>query len=212
MFEQILNMFEGLGFFKPFAFIPIYIIGTVLFVPTAVHSVGAGILFGVPMGIFLVSISPLISEGGFFLAGRYLSRAWVLKKVATNKKTQALYDAVAEGGWKMVVLIRLSAVLPFSLVNYALGLSKIRFSHYLAASWIGMIPGILLNVYLGSFAGKIILDGHRQKNPAEWILFAVGLIATFAVTIYASVIVKKVLDAHGHLSEELKDSLRVNTP
>ena len=201
MFEQILNMLEGFGFFRPFAFIPIYVIGTMLFVPTVVLSLGAGVLFGVPMGFFLVSVSSLISEGGFFLAGRYLSRAWVLKKVAANKKTQALYDAVAEGGWKMVVLVRLSAVLPFSLVNYALGLSKIRFSHYLAASWIGMVPGILLNVYVGSFVGKIILDGHRQKSPAEWILFAVGLIAMLAMTIYASVVVKKVLDAHSHSSE-----------
>ncbi len=201
MFEQTLNMFEGFGFFRPFVFILIYLIGTVLFVPTVVLSLGAGILFGVPMGFFLVSVSSVMSESGFFLAGRYLSRGWLLKKVATNKKTQALYDSVAEGGWKMVVLVRLSAVLPFSVVNYALGLSKIRFSHYLAASWIGMIPGILLNVYLGSFVGRIILEGHRQKTPAEWILFVVGLIVTLVMTIYATVVVKKVLDAHSHSSE-----------
>lgn len=194
-------MFEGLGFFRPFVFIPVYLIGTVLFVPTVVLSLGAGILFGVPMGFFLVSVSSVISEAGFFWAGRYLSRKWVLKKVATSKKTQALYDAVAEGGWKMVILVRLSAILPFSFVNYALGLSKIRFSHYLAASWIGMIPGILLNVYLGSFVGRIMLEGHRQKNPAEWILFAIGLVATLIMTIYASAVVKKVLDAHSHSSE-----------
>ena len=201
MFEQTLNMLEGLGFFRPFVFIPIYVVGTMLFVPTIVLNLAAGILFNVPMGFLLVSISSVISEAGFFLAGRYLSRGWILKKIATNKKIQALYDAVAERGWKMVLLVRLSAVLPFSLVNYALGLSQISFSHYLAASWIGMIPGILLYVCLGSFLGRIVLEtGQRKKTSAEWALFAVGLLATLVMTIYASAVVKKVLDAHNHPS------------
>ncbi len=206
--EHILNLFDSLGAFRPWVFILIYMIATTFFVPTIVFNLIAGVLFGVPAGFLLVSFSSVISEGGLFLAGRYLSRGWILKKVATTKKTQALYDAVAEGGWKMVILVRLSTALPFSVVNYALGLSQIRFSHYLAASWIGMIPGMLLNVYMGALVGRIIFEGHRQKTPAEWILFAVGLIVMLVMTIYASVVVKKVLDAHEHPSEIANDSFR----
>ena len=197
MYEYILNTFESLGAYQALVFVPMYMLGTLRFVPIGLLNLAAGVLFGVPLGFILVSIATVVTEAIEFEAGRHLTRGWILKKIASNKKIQAVYDMVGEGGWKAVILVRLSAILPFSVVNYTLGLSKIRFGHYLAASWIGMMPGILVSVFLGAFVGRIVFEGDRQKSTAELILLVVGAIATFVITIYASVAVKKAFDTEG---------------
>ena len=103
-------------------------------------------------------------------------------------------DAVAKEGWKTVALLRQTAILPFSMMNYALGLSKITFKSYVLASWIGMMPGQILYVYLGSIAGEMVLEGHqRQKTITEWVFFALGLIVTIGMGIYAAKRVKMIL-------------------
>lgn len=191
MYEQTLDMFESMGDLQRLLFIPIYMIGTILFVPIGLLNIAAGVIFGVPLGFIVVSIATVVTEAIEFQAGRHLTRGWALKKVASNKGIRALYDTVCEGGWKGVVLIRLSTILPFSVVNYTLGLSRIRFLHYLAASWIGMTPGILVSVGLGALVGRIIFEGDRHKTAAEWILFVIGAIATIIITIYAGLAAKK---------------------
>ena len=190
--EQILNSVAAIGFFAPMAFVPIYIIGTILFVPTALLTLAAGALFGVPIGFAVTLASLLASASGVFLAGRNLSREWVIKNVASNKKIQALDNLVAEKGWKIVLLLRLSAIFPFTILNYGLGLTKIRFKHYMLASLIGMVPGTLVYVYLGSLAGIMIFETHlKQKSPIEWALIALGLAATLGLAIYSTLTVKK---------------------
>ncbi len=195
--EHALKIMESLGPFGPLVFVPLFILATTLFFPGALLVLAAGALFGVPLGFALVSVSCVLSAGMVFLAGRHLSRGWILKKVASHKKIKALDDAVAEKGWRMVFLLRLTSVLPFPLLNYALGLSKIRFKEYILASWIGMMPGTLLYVYLGSFAGKTLFTpGEKKNTAAEWVFFALGLIVTLGVTVYATLIVKKALKTH----------------
>lgn len=197
LLEQIFNGVASLGFFAPLEFIPIYMIGTALFVPTAVLTLAAGALFGVPMGFAVALTASLLASSGGFLAGRYLSRGWILKKVAANEKIRAVDDAVSKKGWRLVLLLRFSAILPFTVLNYGLGLSSIRFKDYFYASVIGSIPGTLLYVYLGSLAGKMVFEGDpMQKTPLELAFIAFGLAATLAMGIYSTAIVKKVLRAY----------------
>lgn len=192
LLEQILNGVAALGFFAPAAFVFIYLIGTVLFVPTVIFALAAGALFGVPMGFVVASASSLAVASGGFWMGRNLSRGWILKKVASNKQIRALDDAVAERGWKFVLLLRLSAILPFTILNYALGLSRVRFKDYFSASLIGLIPGTLLYVYLGSLAGKMVFENDlMQKSPIEWVLIGSGLAVTLLMAVYSTLVVKK---------------------
>lgn len=191
---EILNGIQSLGALGPAAFILIYILGTLLFIPMPVLMLAAGALFGVPLGFALVSLSATLSAGGVFLAGRYFSRGWILKKIEAHERIRMLDDAVSKEGWKMVLLLRLAATLPFSLLNYILGLSKISFKHYILTSWIGMMPGMLLYVYLGFFAGKMVFDSNsRQKTALEWAFFVLGFVATLAITVYGAFVAKRAL-------------------
>jgi uncharacterized membrane protein YdjX (TVP38/TMEM64 family) len=149
------------------------------------------------MGFVLASISSVLSAGGSFLAGRYLSRGWMLEKIALNEKIRAVDDAVSQEGWKMVALLRLTSIVPFSAMNYGLGLSRIRFRPYLLASWLGMMPGTLLYVYLGSLAGHLAGAGRPEKLWAEWALSALGLLVTVWVSVRATQIVRNALKTAG---------------
>ena len=190
----ILNNVARLGFFAPLAFIPIHVLATVLFVPTALLALAAGAFFGVPVGFAVALASSLAGASAGFLAGRYLSRGGVLEKAISNKKIQALDNAVAEKGWKIVLLLRLSAICPFMLLNYGLGLSRISFKRHILVSSIGMIPGTLLYVYLGSLAGKMVFSAEPiQKTPLEWACLVVGFSLTIGMGVYATWIVKKSL-------------------
>ncbi len=196
-FKQILSTLGSLGPLGPLAFIPLYVIGTLILVPTSFMNLAAGALFGLPIGFVLASLASLTSAAGVFLAGRYLSRKWLLKKIVSNKKIMALENAITKEGWKMVLLLRFSFIVPFSVMNYSLGLSKIHFKHYILASWLGMTPATFLYVYLGSFAGKIVFEnGQRQTTLFEWIFFVFGLAMTLGGTLYAASIVKKTLQTH----------------
>ena len=193
-FEHLLLTVQTMGALGALVFIPLYILGTLLFIPIAVLMPVAGALFGLPLGFTLVSIASLMSAGCVFLSGRHLSRKWILKKIGSNPKIHALDEALASGGWKVVLLARLSTILPFSVMNYAFGLSKIRFKHYMFATWIGMMPSVLMYVYLGSFTKEIVLDGgHSKKTPAEWALFILGIAMTLGITLYATFFIKNIL-------------------
>lgn len=190
--HQAVTRLEELGPLAPLGYVPFYVAGTLLFFPHPLLIVTAGALFGVPAGFALVSLSSMISAGGVFLAGRYLSRGWLQKKISSNEKVKAIDEAVGREGWKMVALLRSTAVLPFSVMNYALGLSKISFRHYFLASWIGMMPGQLLYVYLGSsFARALALKKDRPPHPLEWVFFGLSIVATVWISVYATKVIKK---------------------
>ncbi len=188
---------ESLGFIAPIAFSLIYVIGTVFFVPTVLFALAAGVLFGLPLGFVVALISSLAASSGFFWAGRYLSRGWVKKIAASNKNIQVIDDLVAEKGWKIVLLLRLSAILPFSILNYGLGLSRVSYKHFILASSVGMVPGTLVYVYLGSLAGTMAFKMDlMKKSPIEWALIVLGLAATVAMAAYSTWIVKNAFQNH----------------
>src|SRR5260370_14601840 len=114
--------------------------------------------------------------------------AWYRSRWASTRRFCALDPAVAAGGFKIVLLTRLSPLFPFTLLNYAFGLTKVRFRDYILASWIGMLPGTLMYVYLGS-TGKEFADvaaGDVEDAPARLVSVFRGLAATVGVTYYLS--------------------------
>jgi len=195
LLRSALDWVGRLGPWGPLIFIAIYILACVLFLPGSILTLGGGVLFGVIKGSIIVSISATLGATCAFLVGRYLARDWVAKKIQPNEKFQAIDEAVAREGWKIVGLTRLSPVFPFNLLNYAYGLTRVSVRAYFFASWIGMMPGTIMYVYIGSLAGEVAKLGSegRTRTSAEWALYIVGLIATIAVTIFITRIARGAL-------------------
>jgi uncharacterized membrane protein YdjX (TVP38/TMEM64 family) len=185
----ILNRIAALGPAAPIAFIAIYVVACVLFVPGSILTIGAGVLFGVVRGSIYVSIGATLGATAAFVLGRYLMRDWVARRIEHNARFRAIDDAVGREGWKIVALTRLSPVFPFNLLNYAFGLTTVSLLDYVAASWAGMIPGTVLYVYIGSISGDLAraASGGAAPRPAgAWVLDVVGFVATVAVAVYAT--------------------------
>ena len=166
--KQGLDWVGQLGPWGPALFIGLYIVATVLFIPGSALGAAAA-----------------------FLVGRYLARNAIARKIEGNERFAAIDKAVANEGWKIVGLMRLSPVFPFTLLNYAFGLTRVKLGHYVLASWIGMMPGTVMYVYLGSLAKAA--SGERTRTTGEWVLYAVGLLATLLVTIFVTRIAKQAL-------------------
>ena len=189
--KQGLDWVGQLGPWGPALFIGLYIVATVLFIPGSALTLGAGALFGVAWGSVYVSIGSTLGATAAFLVGRYLARNAIARKIEGNERFAAIDQAVANEGWKIVGLMRLSPVFPFTLMNYAFGLTRVKLGHYVLASWIGMMPGTVMYVYLGSLAKAA--SGERTRTTGEWVLYAVGLLATLLVTIFVTRIAKQAL-------------------
>ena len=129
-----------------------------------------------------------------FLISRYLARDRMTRLLNRHERFDAIDRAVGENGAKIVALLRLSPVFPFLLLNYGLGLTAVRFPTYVLASWIGMMPGTFLYVYLG-VAGRAGLEatGGSGRSPLEWAMFVIGLLATIAVTVVVTRIARNAL-------------------
>lgn len=189
--REALDWVGGLGVWGAVLFVVIYALAAVLLVPGAVLTLGAGAVFGLIRGTVLVSIASTLGAACAFLVGRYLAREAVARKIAGNPRFVAIDRAVAGEGWKIVLLTRLSPVFPYTLLNYAFGLTPVKLGHYVLASWIGMMPGTVMYVYLGTLAQAGL--GGRARSPGEWALYAVGLLATVAVTLFVTRLARRAL-------------------
>lgn len=198
LLHDALAAIERFGPWGPVLFVVAYVLATVLFVPGSALTLGAGALFGVVWGSVYVSIGSTLGATAAFLVGRYLARDWVARKIEGNASFAAIDRAVADEGWKIVGLTRLSPVFPFTLLNYAFGLTRVKLRDYVLASWIGMMPGTVMYVYLGSLA-RAGAAGEK-KSPAEWALYGVGLLATIAVTVVITRIARRALAKRTNLN------------
>lgn len=196
LFRNALDWISGLGAIGPIVFAAVYILACVLMLPGSILTLGAGVVFGVIQGTIAVSVASTLGATCAFLVGRYLARDWVGAKIAGNEKFTAIDEAVAAEGWKIVGLTRLSPIFPFNLLNYAFGLTQVKLKHYFFASWIGMLPGTVMYVYIGSLAGDLATlgSGERSRSSGEWVLYGVGLLATIIVTVFVTRIAKKALN------------------
>jgi uncharacterized membrane protein YdjX (TVP38/TMEM64 family) len=185
---------RGLGWWGPVVFGLVYAV-TALVIPGAFLTLAAGFAFGVVLGTVIVSASSVTTAAIAFWLGRTLARGWVEAKVAANPKFRAIDQAVAANGFKIVLLTRLSPAFPFLLLNYAFGLTNVRFRNYLVASWLGMLPGTVLYVYLGSTVRELadLAAEGGQRSPAQRVFFWAGLAAALVVTILVTRIARDAL-------------------
>lgn len=181
VFAQWVN---GLGVWGPIVFIVGYTVATVAFVPGSLLTLAAGAIFGLAQGTVYVFVAAVLGSSAAFLVSRYLARATIERRLSGSPRFAAIDRAVGAQGRKIVFLLRLSPVFPFNLLNYGLGLTKVRFADYVAAS-VGMLPGTLLYVYYGKLAGDVAaLAGGAapEKGVGYYAVLILGLAATIVVT------------------------------
>ena len=192
---RLLEWAQGAGVRGAVLFCLAYIPAAVLFVPASVLTLGAGFVFGVARGTVIVSLGSTAGAAAAFLVARTAGHDWVTGRMARHPAVDAIGRAVESEAFKVVFLTRLSPLFPFNLLNYAFGLSSVPLKTYLLASWIGMLPGTLMYIYLGSAAQSVaaLLSGDLRRTPGQQAMFAAGLVATVAVTTIVTRTARRVL-------------------
>ena len=190
-FESI----RSLGIWGPVILAVAYILATVFMVPGTILTLGAGFTFGLVQGFFAVSVGSTLGALAAFLVGRTMARGFVEQKAKQNPRFAAIDHAVEQQGFKIVLLTRLSPVFPFNLLNYLFSITNVRTRDYFLASWIGMIPGTIMYVYLGTAAKNLadLLGGNVEGGIGKKVLLGVGLLATIVVTVFVTRIARQAI-------------------
>jgi uncharacterized membrane protein YdjX (TVP38/TMEM64 family) len=179
-----------------FIFVAVYAGATVLLAPGAILTIGAGFAFGLWKGFLAVSAGATLGASLAFLVARFVARDKIEAMARKSTKFQRIDNAIGKQGAKLVFLLRLSPVIPFNLSNYFYGLTAVKFWPYVLVSWIGMMPGTFLYVYIGT-AGKAAVSaagGEAVKQGWQyWTLMSIGLVATIVVTIWVTKIARDAL-------------------
>jgi len=177
-----------------FIFIIVYAVATVLLAPGSVLTIGAGFVFGLWEGFLAVSAGSTLGAALAFVVARFIARERVAVIAQRNEKFRAIDSAIGKQGAKLIFLLRLSPIIPFNLSNYFYGLTGVKFWPYVLASWIGMMPGTFLYVYIGT-AGKAAASvAEAMKHGSQyWTFMSVGLVATIIVTIWVTKIARNAL-------------------
>jgi uncharacterized membrane protein YdjX (TVP38/TMEM64 family) len=180
-----------------FIFIVVYAAATVLLAPGSILTIGAGFAFGLWKGFLAVSGGATLGAALAFLVARFIARGKVEAIAQRNDKFRSIDHAIGKQGAKLIFLLRLSPVIPFNLSNYFYGLTGVRFWPYVLASWIGMMPGTFLYVYIGT-AGKAAVAAAAGSEAVKhgwqyWTFLTIGLIATVIVTIWVTKIARDAL-------------------
>ncbi|ABK43457.1 conserved hypothetical protein [Magnetococcus marinus MC-1] len=150
---------RGLGWAMPLLFMLLYILATVLLLPSVLVTMAGGALFGPVWGTLYSLTAASLGAGIAFLLSRYLLRDWV--QARTRGMLKSLMQGVADEGWRFVAFTRLVPLFPFSLLNYAFGLTQLPFWTFIVASWLFMLPGTAVYTYLG-YVGKEAAGGGEH--------------------------------------------------
>ncbi|MCC7043682.1 MAG: TVP38/TMEM64 family protein [Acidobacteria bacterium] len=174
-----------------------YIAATVLLLPGSILGLGAGFAYGPLGGTLLVSPVSVTAATIAFLLGRTVARGWIAERVSRDPRFAAIDAAIEREGLKIVLLLRLSPVFPFNVLNYALGLTRVRLSHYVVGSFVGMLPGTFLYVYLGSLVTTTASLGATGETAgtAQQVVYWGGLAATVLATIFIMRLARRALRA-----------------
>jgi uncharacterized membrane protein YdjX (TVP38/TMEM64 family) len=164
-------------------FVPLYALWVTLLLPGVWASMLAGALYGTWWGSVIVFVGACLGAEAAFLLGRTWLREWARRRLANLPKLQAVEQAVSREGLKLVLLTRLSPAFPFSLLNFAYGLSEVSLRDY-TIGLIGILPGTILFCGLGALAGDVARFGtvlSGEADPFTWTLRVIGVLATVAV-------------------------------
>ncbi len=195
LLSQLKAWIAGLGIWGPVVYALIYVVATVFLVPASPITIAGGAAFGLVTGLVASSIASTVGAALAFLVGRYLARDKVARVARKYPRFGAVDRAISEGGWKIVALLRLSPAIPFNLQNYLYGLTAIRFWPYVLTSWLAMLPGAFMYVYIG-YLGRASLEAAAEEGSTsvgKWVLWTVGLLATIAVTVYITRLARRMI-------------------
>lgn len=181
---QTYQWLSSLNYWAYPAFTGIYLLATLIGLPAIFLFLAAGSIFGLIPGIILVSLSDTLSVALCYLLGRTVARKTVHKWIADRPHWHRFDRAVAEKGWKIVFLTRLSPIVPSNVLNYGFSLTKINFWQYIFVSWLAMLPVISLYVYLAS-VGINLLSGNHD-DPKQVVASVIGLITTLMAIAYTT--------------------------
>lgn len=208
MLTLVADGVEALRGFGPMGLVLLsasYVVACVALVPGSLLTLGAGFLaaliwpesftLALLFGTAAVSVGSVAGATAAFLLGRNLARDWIAGRFAGDRRFAALDNAIGRNGFKMVFLIRLSPAFPFNLLNYALGLTRVSLRDYVLASWLGMLPGTVMYVYLGTGLSSLAAaaTGQTGDGPGRYLLPAVGLAATVALVMFVTRIARAAL-------------------
>jgi uncharacterized membrane protein YdjX (TVP38/TMEM64 family) len=159
-----------------------WIPAAVLVIPGSVLTLGTGFLLGPGWGLLVVSIGSTLGATAAFLVGRKLGRDWVRGRIGGHQRLSGVDGAIEREGLKVVLLLRLSPLIPYNALNYALSLTGVGLRDYVIGSWLGMLPGTVLYVALGAGARSLAaaMTGGGERTGAWIALGAAGLVATAA--------------------------------
>jgi uncharacterized membrane protein YdjX (TVP38/TMEM64 family)/rhodanese-related sulfurtransferase len=172
----IVRQVGELGALAWLAFMIFYALATVLFLPGSILTLAGGSLFGPVLGTFVNLTGATLGATLAFLLSRYLASDWVERK--TGGRLKQLKDGVEGEGWRFVAFVRLVPLFPFNLLNYALGLTRIRLLHYLIATYVCMLPGAIAYTYLG-YAGREAAAGGEDLVHKALLALALLAVAAF---------------------------------
>lgn len=179
--HEIQDWLTSLGPWATPGFIGLYVLASVLGIPSVILMLAAGMLFGFVSGFIYASIADVLGAIACFGLGRTVIRRPVERWIRKNPKLAKLDQALAHKGWKILLLTRLSPVVPSNLLNYGFSLTRIRFWQFFLTSWLGMIPVIALYVYIGSFGAKL---SAWEKSPQNLGFQVFGIMTTIAASVY----------------------------
>jgi uncharacterized membrane protein YdjX (TVP38/TMEM64 family) len=176
-------------------FVAAYVASTVAFIPGSWLTLTAGFLYGPFWGLVVASPASVAGATAAFLLGRTLLRDWAERRIGSSSRARALNTAVAREGFMLVLLLRLSPLFPFNVLNYALSLTEVRLRTYVLASFIGMLPATALYVYLGSLVtvAAQLRSGVRSAGTTGTWLTVVGIAATLGVVLVGARVARRAL-------------------
>ncbi|MGF1536742.1 MAG: TVP38/TMEM64 family protein [Elainellaceae cyanobacterium] len=174
---------RSLGLWAIPVFVAVYVLVTVACLPNVALILVAGTVFGLPKGIAAASVADTLGAIICFVLGRTIARQWVLKWMRQYPDLASIDNAVGREGWKILLLSRLSPMIPSNLLNYGFSCTKVGFWPYILSTWLGMLPVIGLYVYLGYF-GSSLFGG---ENSTKMLIFkAGGVVLTVGAGVYAT--------------------------
>ncbi len=203
--EALRGTVEGLGWWGPIIYAAVYAIGAVLVLPSGPFQVGAGLLFGLAVGIPTALAGTWLALAGAFAVGRWFARDRVQRLLEDRPRMRAVEGAIADGGWKTVVMLRLSPILPMSLHNYVYGLTRMKFRVYMPAAAIAVAPGTVMWAWIGAVGGSAA-TASGEASVVQWVLRGVGLVATVAVSILLARHARRRLEDEDTFSDEGQDA------
>lgn len=180
--ESLRGAIESLGWWGPVIYAAVHATAAILLLPSGPLQLGAGLIFGLGVGIPTALAGSWLALAGAFVIGRWLARDRIQSLLADRPRMKVVEEAIADGGWKTVILLRLSPVLPMSVHNYVYGVTRIPLRVYLPAAALAVAPGTVMWAWIGALGASAATAGG-DASVVKWILRGLGLAATIAVTV-----------------------------